>query len=401
MVGQSEQARAHSDEPGENSGVPPPAPANWQELLAAMEARMLRAEEESRMYRRQIERLTTDAVAPPVPAPVPVPPAGEVNREPLFERFRKQHPPTFEGSTDPLVAEQWMDLITSTLDFMGVIGNDRVSCASYMLRDDARIWWGVVSQIRDVRAMTWEQFQCLFNEKYFSDVIRSSKMEEFVSLAQGKMTVSEYAQVFDRLSRFAPELVPTDRARRDKFIRGLNGMIARDVGITLSLAETTYAQAVERALYAEKAEERVTKEIAVRREQRKTMQSTSSQDGPDNMKRKSVESSTSGGEKKQKGNWRDYPFCDRCRRYHHGECRPRSCFLCGSRDHLIKDCPQQTREDKKTADTLVPAKMFALTETEARDNKTSSSGKIFFGNFLCTLMLALKMVRSIGFVGCW
>ena len=144
---------------------------------------MLRSEEESRMYRRQIERLTTDAVAPPVPAPVPVPPAGEVNREPLFERFRKQHPPTFEGSTDPLVAEQWMDLITSTLDFLGVIGNDRVSCASYMLRDDARIWWGVVSQIRDVRAMTWEQFQGLFNEKYFSDVIRSSKMEEFVSLA--------------------------------------------------------------------------------------------------------------------------------------------------------------------------------------------------------------------------
>ena len=103
-----------------------------------------------------------------------------------------------------------MDLITSTLDFMGVIGNDRVSCASFMLRNDARIWWGVESQIRDVRALTWEQFQSLFNEKYFSEVIRSSKMEEFVGLAQGKMTVLEYAQVFDRLSRFAPELVPTD-----------------------------------------------------------------------------------------------------------------------------------------------------------------------------------------------
>ena len=132
------------------------------------------------MYRRQIERLTSDVVAPPVPALVPIPQAGEVDRELLFERFRKQHPPTFEGSTDPLAAEQWMDLIASTLDFMGVIGNDCVSCASYMLRDDARIWWGVVSQIRDVQAITWEQFQSLFNEKYFNDVIRSSKMEEFV-----------------------------------------------------------------------------------------------------------------------------------------------------------------------------------------------------------------------------
>ena len=54
--------------PGDNSGVPPPAPANWQEMLAAMEARMLRAEEEARMYKRQVKRLTSDAVVQPVPA---------------------------------------------------------------------------------------------------------------------------------------------------------------------------------------------------------------------------------------------------------------------------------------------------------------------------------------------
>ena len=68
MVRQFEQARAQCDEPGENSGVPPPAPANWQGMLAAMEARMLRAEEEARMYKRQVERLTSDAVVQPVPA---------------------------------------------------------------------------------------------------------------------------------------------------------------------------------------------------------------------------------------------------------------------------------------------------------------------------------------------
>lgn len=79
MVRQSEQARAQCGEPGENSGVPPPAPADWQEMLAAMEARMLRTEEEARMYKRQVERLTSDAVAQPVPALVPIPLAGEVD----------------------------------------------------------------------------------------------------------------------------------------------------------------------------------------------------------------------------------------------------------------------------------------------------------------------------------
>lgn len=70
-------------------------------------------------------------------------------------------------------------------------------------------------------------------------------------------------------------------------------------------------------------------------------------------------------------------YGDKCRRYHYGECKLRSCYQCGSLDHLIKDCPQPTREDRRTTDTLAPARMFALTETEAKDNKTLSSGKLF------------------------
>ena len=173
---------------------------------------------------------------------------------PLFGRFWKQHPLTFEGNTDPLVAEQWMDAITSMFDFMKIEGTDRVACATYMLREDAQIWWAVTSQIRDVSTMSWEQFHEVFNRRYFSDVVRKSQRDELMGLIQGKLTVAEYAHTFDRLARFAPELVPTDRTRRDKFIGGLNDMIARDVSITLSLAETTYAQAVEGTLYAEKDE---------------------------------------------------------------------------------------------------------------------------------------------------
>ena len=62
------------------------------------------------------------------------------------------------------------------------------------------------------------------------------------------MTVTEYALKFDRLAKFAPDLVPTDAARQDRFIRGLNAMISRDVRITTVPGGTTYAQAVEKAL---------------------------------------------------------------------------------------------------------------------------------------------------------
>ena len=103
-----------------------------------------------------------------------------------------------------------MDDITSMCDFMKIGGTDRVACATFMLREDARTWWAVTSQIRDVSTMSWEQFQEVFNRRYFSDVVRKSKRDELIGLIQDKLIVAEYAHTFDRLARFAPELVPTD-----------------------------------------------------------------------------------------------------------------------------------------------------------------------------------------------
>ena len=87
MRRQSERLRAH-----ENRDVPPPAPANWQEIIASLEARVQRAEEEARVARRQAPPPVPAVEVPPVQAPVVVPPPREVHREPLYERFRKKHP---------------------------------------------------------------------------------------------------------------------------------------------------------------------------------------------------------------------------------------------------------------------------------------------------------------------
>ena len=185
--------------------------------------------------------------------------------EPLYERFRKQHPPTFESGPDPW-AEQWMNMISSILDFMRVEGNERVACASYMLREDAHIWWDVVSQRRNIAIMTREEFRNIFNEKYYSVTVRAAKMDEFTNLTQNRMTVTEYALKFDRLAKFAPDLVSTDMAQRDQFMQGLNVMITRDVKITLDPRTTTYAQVVDKALTAQGAEDQIWREGAARRD---------------------------------------------------------------------------------------------------------------------------------------
>ena len=109
-----------------------------------------------------------------------VPAAGQLPKvgnkwEPLYERFRKQQPPIFEGSAD-------MSMVTTILDFMRVVGNERVACATYMLRDDGCIWWEVASQTRDISTLTWVGFRDLFSQKYYNVVVRAAKVNEFVGL---------------------------------------------------------------------------------------------------------------------------------------------------------------------------------------------------------------------------
>ena len=66
--------------------------------------------------------------------------------------------------------------------------------------------------------MNWEEFRTLFNEKYYNEAIKDAKVEEFSILLHGNMSMTEYALKFDRLAKFAVDLVPTDGTRKDRFL---------------------------------------------------------------------------------------------------------------------------------------------------------------------------------------
>ncbi|XP_060957680.1 uncharacterized protein LOC133029209 [Cannabis sativa] len=263
----------------------------------------------------------------------------EARHELLAERFRKQHPPEFEGGIDPVVAEEWISRIENILQMLRVDGNDRVMCASYMLRKDARIWW------------------------------EQRKVDEFTGLVQGSLTVTEYAQKFDRLAKFAPDLVPTDRVRAHRFVEGLKPMVARDVEI-VSRGQFSYAQVVEMALTAERSENKIWKENAARRESKKGGANSN-----DHKKRGQDRSGQPSQDKRYKSDndqrfngssGRNIPECPKCTKRHLGECRAKACYKCGKEGHIKRNCPLwgQTgnRAEPKKDDKYVPARVFAITQ---------------------------------------
>ncbi|XP_062104087.1 uncharacterized protein LOC133815246 [Humulus lupulus] len=135
------------------------------------------------------------SVQPAAPATPTVDLAAEVARlrEQLRRRDEKQAPPTFEGKVDPMVAEDWLRSIEAIFDHMELNDRQRISCTAHLLKFDAQIWWDVVKQTRDLNTMTWADFIQAFSKKYHSAAMLATKVNEFMTLVQGNVSITDYA----------------------------------------------------------------------------------------------------------------------------------------------------------------------------------------------------------------
>ncbi|XP_073279530.1 uncharacterized protein [Primulina huaijiensis] len=89
--------------------------------------------------------------------------------EAAYERFRKMDPKDFGGTTYTMVAERWIKSIEVIFTFMELQDADRVRCATYLLKDDARLWWEGALVSVNLQNLTWEGFKEVFYSKYFTD----------------------------------------------------------------------------------------------------------------------------------------------------------------------------------------------------------------------------------------
>ncbi|XP_062086532.1 uncharacterized protein LOC133792641 [Humulus lupulus] len=277
--------------------------------------------------------------------------------ESLYERFRKQHPPVFEGSTDPLDAQDWKSSLEDIFEFMQLSHREKVSYAAHTLKKDAKIWWEVVKQTREVNQMTWAEFELVFNEKFYNEVVLTAKVSEFTRLQQGDLSVAEYAMTFDRLAKFAPDL------------------------------------AVEKALRAELIEEKITKAKAATSMPRRDTPFNKEQSRFHNDNKRRAQNfqfrqghnkKFKGGQQNRQSRFQQQPRCQTCGKNHFRECRllTKSCFKCGKGDHFIKDCPLMKNQQKKDEPQRTNARVFTITQAEADTNNSVVSGDIFASGIL-------------------
>ena len=69
--------------------------------------------------------------------------------------------------------------------------------------------------------MTWASFSNLFMEKYIPRTLRDRRRDEFLSLEQGRMSISAYEAKFCALFRYATQLCFSLQERIRRFVKGL------------------------------------------------------------------------------------------------------------------------------------------------------------------------------------
>ena len=86
-----------------------------------------------------VEQMGPEVRVPP-PQPQQEPRAVAPGLKPASKRFMKRNPLVFEGTIDPVVAEEWVSMIEKIFEFVQIEDEEKVKCVVYMLRKDARIW---------------------------------------------------------------------------------------------------------------------------------------------------------------------------------------------------------------------------------------------------------------------
>ena len=106
------------------------------------------------------------------------------------------------------------------LEIARVQDEDKVACALHYLEGPANIWWDNLREVVvDNHEITWMEFKESFRKAHILSSLMKMKQTEFLALTQGSMSINEYLNKFNSLSRYAKDDTNTEIKRKIAFSR--------------------------------------------------------------------------------------------------------------------------------------------------------------------------------------
>ncbi|XP_039040924.1 uncharacterized protein LOC120179386 [Hibiscus syriacus] len=169
-------------------------------------------------------------------------------------------------------------------------------------------------------------------EIYIGEQFITQMKHDFFNLIQGGKSVYDYECEFNKLARYASEMIPTERDICQKFIRGLRPRLKE---LLLAVNLTTFQEVSSSSFQSKRGRG------SGYRYQNKTESGASSRKGFEaKEKGRQTQMTVSGASRSARSQDQILP-CQYCGKNHPGVCRMKTgaCFRCGDTNHFVRDCP--------------------------------------------------------------
>ncbi|XP_019167620.1 PREDICTED: uncharacterized protein LOC109163324 [Ipomoea nil] len=222
-----------------------------------------------------------------------------------------------------VILEEWMRTFDKIFSLVGCLEERKVELATFYFCLEADLWWmhEGLACLKEPE-FSWTTLKDWMRERFYPAHVQAVMYEEFLHLQQGSLSVVEYHKKFLELAHFAWMLVPTELAKVEKFVAGLN-------------YEARKALTLQRGSY----------ELA--RKRTESGGSSSFKKPRPSFQAKNAPSPTQGPNRAEHGNQAKTFPCRRCGKVHAGQDyngQAFRCYRCGDRGHKVAECPQQVNQ---------------------------------------------------------
>ncbi|KAD3336672.1 hypothetical protein E3N88_32191 [Mikania micrantha] len=295
----------------------------------------------------------------------------------------------------------------AVISISNCLDNQKVKYSTCSFQNKALTWWNTQIQARGreaVETMTWEELKTILIKEYCPKNEMQRLEEEFWNLRMVEAEHQTYTNRFHELSCLLPHMVPTEAKKVDRYIWGLTPQIR---GMVTSAEPTTLTKAI--LLAASLTDEMIRTGTLTKKQTGGKRKRTEYQGRKTNNNVKKDQNTVKNfmaatTERKQYNG--PLPKCNKCNYHHHGNCsfcnrckknghsepqcrfdpgKPRTCYECGSTDHMRNNCPKLNRGPGAQGNPA-RGRAFVIGANEARNDPNVVTGTFLVNDHYASIL---------------